>query len=301
MTTRDYPRLSIEEFGKQLIVSGDLDPVYIGLYKLLSEGKMEGSHLNRWLLAYSCLYHCGVASYLSEYEGWAFFDKLELAARNEKPAPTGDRWPRAKERRHWRGTQAILSHKALVDRYGSRPERFVDYVAHHWAQGVVDAHATRSFTEIAGRVQDHLGFGRWIAFKMADIVDRLGLARVEFKFDDVVIYDDPLLAAEMLVRQRLGLPENAQVKRSAIKEVFDYLQIYFSDYAAPPMYDRPVGLAEIETVLCKWKSHTRGHYPVHNDIVEISEGIAPWMKHSGTAMAFAAALPKLPQEAEICV
>ncbi|GAG17632.1 unnamed protein product, partial [marine sediment metagenome] len=35
-------------------------------------------------------------------------------------------------------------------------------------------------------------------------------------------------------------------------------------------------LQEVETVLCKWKSHMNGCYPMGKDTREITEGLAPW-------------------------
>src|SRR5690606_28721140 len=124
-------RLEIEEFGRRLITTGDLDPVYIALHG----AKLDDPVLHRWLIAYWCLYHCGVASYLSEFEGVRFWQELHRAARNEEPAPTGERWPRGSERRHWRGQQAIKSCGELWGRYGDEPEAMVDtIIAGGWPQ-----------------------------------------------------------------------------------------------------------------------------------------------------------------------
>lgn len=286
-----YPRLSIEEFGKVLLDSNDLDPVYCALRTCMETEVMDSDHLNRWVLAYSCLYHCGAASYLSELEGAAFFGGLIAAAKNELPAPTGERWPRGHERRHWRGGQAIDSAVELAKRYYQKPESFLGYVVN--GDGL---ESPTTFAKISERVREHRGFGGWIAFKLADMVDRLALRKVAFQFDDVVIYKDPLVAAERLARERLGLPENAQVKREVVRDVFTYVEEYFSNYSAPPLHDRPIGLPESESILCKMKSHVNGHYPLYNDIREIREGLLPWIHHSEVASFFHAAMPKLPSE-----
>lgn len=164
-------------------------------------------------------------------------------------------------------------------------------VGHGFAPGEV-----YTFKMISNRVREHRGFGGWIAFKLADMVDRLGLRKVIFNYDDVTIYRDPVVAAERLVRMRNGFPLNASVKPEAVKAVFEALEEHFSDYAAPPLGDRPVGLQEVESILCKWKSHQNGHYPIYNDIREIHEGIVPWAGVSEVASYFKAAMPKLPSE-----
>lgn len=297
MTTRDYPRLSIEEFGKILIESNDLDPTYVALYTMLSADILPQEALGRWLLAYLLCYHCGAASYLSQFEGEDFFKAIMVAARNEEPSPLGERWPRSKERRHWRGQQAIDSTTELWDRYGNKPEEFVRYVT--WGQEkIADRHAPASFREVSDRAREHRGIGGWSAFKLVDMVDRLGLRPVQFSFDDVIVYESPLKAAENLVRARLGLPKGAQIKRSAIRDVFDYLENHFSGYAAPPLYDRPINIQEVETIICCYGSMLSGHYPLYNDIREIREGLVPWAKVSEVASFFLASMPTLPQEAK---
>lgn len=292
---QNHERLPIEEFGKILLESNDLDPVYVALYTMLSGEIISREQLSRWILAYSCLYHCGAASYLSEFEGEAFFKALMVAARNEEPSPTGERWPRGHERRHWRGAQAINSCTYLWNRYASKPELFLFEIA---AIGYDFApHAVFTFKDVSDRVRSLHGFGGWIAFKLADMVDRLGLRKVTFNYDDVTIYRDPVIAAERLVIMRNNLPLNSQVKPAAVKAVFEYLEEYFSGYAAPPLGDRPVGLQEVESILCKWKSHRNGHYPLYNDIREIRTGCTPWARVSEVASFFLAAMPQLPQKA----
>ena len=46
---------------------------------------------------------------------------------------------------------------------------------------------------------------------------------------------------------------------AAVGWAVGYLTHEFRDLPAPPGWDRPVALNEIETVLCKWKAHINGH------------------------------------------
>src|SRR5690606_13153596 len=126
MAKRDYPRLDIYEFGRHLLETGDLDPVYIAL------DRMEWSQveqLGRWLVAYWAFYHCGVASWLSEHDRDSFWDVMELAARNEDPAPPGGRWPRGSERRHFRGAQSLNAIAEWRQAYGDNPHEMVSWIA----------------------------------------------------------------------------------------------------------------------------------------------------------------------------
>jgi Alpha-glutamyl/putrescinyl thymine pyrophosphorylase clade 2 len=275
MAKRSYPKLDIKTFGHHLLDSGDLDPVYL----MLHQGELPPEQRDRWLVAYWCLYDCGAASYISEFEDKAFWIALMTAAVNEAPTPLGGRWPRGHERRHFRGQQGIDAVKELMTKY-SGPEEMVNYVSH----GHFQPHVRVKFSEVAERVRSHRGFGPWMAFKVCDMLDRLGIRTVDFAQADVFMFEDPAKAAEMLYRQHAGLPETAKVKREIIiPQVVKHLCEAFSEHYAPPLGDRPVGLQEVETVLCKYKSHLNGHYPLNNDIDEIRAGLGEWSRISETA------------------
>ncbi len=252
----------------------------------------DGDQRDRWLIAYWCLYHAGSACWLSEHEGTEFWSRLMVAAVNEEPTPEGGRWPRGHERRHWRGYQAVQSCEELAARYGNRPQDMVSYVAHDMPDG-----PKLPFTEVSRRVQEHRGFGPWIAFKVGDMLDRLEIAPVNFANADVFMFKDPTMAAEMLYAQKAGMdPQlvrdgSIRVKPGVIPEVVSYLTEQFKDLTAPPIHDRPIGLQEVETVLCKWKSSLGGHYPPYNDINEIRDGLTGWADHSSTARSFLYNMP----------
>lgn len=283
MAKRDYERLSIQEFGKHLLESGDLDPVYIALEK----SEFEEAHLHRWLIAYWCFYHCGAASYLSEFEGDEFFKQMYKAAVNEEPAPNGGRWPRGHERRHFRGVQGTSAVLALHKQYGGAPEDMV--------LGIIEtAQRDSSFANVSKKIQEHRNFGPWISFKVGDMLDRVLGTRVDFTEAAVFMFKDPVKAALMLWREHHGLSESAKPKDQAlvIHQVVEHLKKEFKDFSAPPLHDRIVDLQEIETILCKFKSHLNGHYPKFNDITEIREGLNEWTEHSKTATTFLYAMPQ---------
>lgn len=285
---RDYPRLNIEAFGRQLIDSGDLDPIYIALVKCRHSGAYSEQQLFRWLLAYSCFYHAGVASYMSEVTGPEFWDRMMVAARNVTPTPFDSRWPRGHERRHFRAKIAEDSIRALEERYYVFPERFIEFC--------MGLEAETTFEEVSKRVQIHNGFGPWMGFKVADLIDRVVGVRVKFDNAAVFMFKDPEKAALLLWEQREGpkYPVNVRPKREVmLNAVTDYLIEVFSDRAAPPLGDRAINIQEVETVLCKWKSHMNGHYPLNNDIVEIDQGLAAWTAYSKAAGALFSNMPRV--------
>lgn len=286
MAGRNYDRLDIYTFGAHLLETGDLDPVYIAL------DKMEWSDADqqaRWLVAYWCFYHCGAASYISEASGKEFWQRMSVAAKNEAEAPDGGRWPRGSERRHFRGEAASKAVKTLWGRYFEDPERIVTEIA--------AGEGPLPYAMVAGRAKELPLFGPWISFKVCDMLDRLGIQAVDFDQAAVFMFDDPVKAALTLWRQHSKLPDEAKPKDEAtkvriIENVVDHLSEHFKGFTAPPRHERPVGLQEIETILCKWKSHRNGHYPLFNDIDEIRHGLSGWGEHCETARAMLHAMPK---------
>lgn len=288
--SRNYPRWDIETLGRHLITNGDLDPIYTALVRAKQAGDFSVPQLCRWLLGYWCYYHAGVASFLSEKEGEEFWHWMMVAARNEEETPAGGRWPRGHERRHYRAKIAVDSVTSLQARYGDRPENMALYVG---ARATEDERLP--FRTVSARAQEHKGFGPWIGFKIADMMDRVMGVPVDFDNAAVFMFKDPEKAAMMLweLREAHKYPENAKPKRDAILSgVADYLIGRFADLASPPLGDRPVNIQEVETVLCKWKSHMNGHYPLWNDIHDVNTGLEPWAGCCSTARAFLNHMPK---------
>lgn len=284
--SRNYEKLSIEEFGAHLLGTNDLDPIYVALRKM----QLPEAQLNRWLLAYWCLYNGGEASYLSEFEGREFFEMLNHAAENVREAPIGGRWPRGAERRHWRGAQATSSVEYLINRYDERPEDMATYCAGGLA-------GETTFAEVTKRVQEHRLFGPWIGFKVADMVDRVMGKPVSFDNAAVFMFKDPFKAALMQYDMNPNIPmySVSPTDNEKVMHVAAHLIEHFKGFQAPPLGDRPVNIQEVETILCKWKSHQNGHYPLFKDIIEIREGAEPWAKVSKTAEAFLEAMPEVKQ------
>lgn len=280
MAGRNYDRLAIEEFGRRLIVSGDLDPVYIALV----EAQWDQAQLAKWLIAYWCFYSTGVACYASEQPTAKFWKVLETAAENEQETPVGGRWPRGHERRHARGEQGKRMVSGLRCRYKDNPEGMINTICSGSHMAAVD-NLMMPYEDIANAVKKHTLFGPWISFKICDMVDRVLGIPVSFKNAHVFMFKDPVKAAVMLWRERTGMPENAKPKdlNAVIEQIVDMLIAEYADLEAPPYNDRAIGLQEVETVLCKWKSHMNGHYPINNDIDEICGSLVSWAQVSGAA------------------
>lgn len=251
-----YPKLGIYKFGRQLIETGDLDPVYILLYK----AELPSARLYRLLLAYWLYYHLGVACHLSKRSGKAFYrEALRLA----KP---GSKTPRGTERRHFRGEAALKCIKWFEKKY-PKPE---DAVAHLIRQG---KNTTLSLSlQLTNRWPL---FGPWIGFKVADMLSVLELSNIQFPIENLIMYSEPVKGAEMYAKR---MSKKKGWGLMPVESVVYRLQAHFQMFKAPPAYNRRVGVQEVETILCKWKSHRNGHYPVGKDTKEIKEGLKGWGK-----------------------
>jgi hypothetical protein len=255
--------LSWQKFGAALLDTGDLDPIYIMLYK----AKLEPSLLKRWLLAYWCFYNSATATRIAE--GRDFWQQCQLAY--------DEKWPRGAERRHFRGETCLKSLESL--RKFGPPEFIVDYLA-----------TSRTYAEVEQKVGMFYGFGPWITWKIADMLERVLAVPVDFSNTSLNIYSEPRKGAALIKYS----DANAELSDSDMEEVLLDMQLEFHDYTAPPRYDRALNIQEFETCLCKSKSHFNRHYPVGKDIKEIRESLEKMPERSDIIELLLKALPPTP-------
>lgn len=259
--SRTYERLPCAEFGRRLLEIGDLDPLYIGLY-----GMRAHRELPPFLLSYWCFYHIGAASHMADQHRRslkAYWETMRIAAQNEEPTPHGTRWPRAAERRHFRGKKCVDA-IVRIQREFIMPAHFVETLR-----------ASKA-AEVVGLAKKRPMFGDWSAFKIADMMERTIGHPVSFDEADVLMFDAPRQGALMLCERELedetrGLPE---IER--IRTALAHLKSELGGITAPGGPARPLGIQEFETILCKWKSHLNGHYPIGKDIRELRQHLEEW-------------------------
>lgn len=243
-----YRTLDFVPFGRDLLDSYDLDPIY----PMLVKANLPLRQMKRWLLAYWCYYAAGPASYISEWKGEEFWDAMSAGI------PT---YPRGHERRHWRGNAARESLADLRANGIKAPEYVVDIMTRG-----------NDFQTISKDVQSFIGFGPWIAWKIADMAERVLQKPVDFSNANLFMYRDPVRGAALLYHGDQFHPITAEELQTTIGMIQDS----FRGYKAPPYGDRPLTVQEIETLLCKWKSHMNGHYPMGNDSFDIAHGLQGW-------------------------
>lgn len=273
--SRRYERMDIETFGVHLLTSGDLDPVYLAVPSITDDGQRR-----RWLVAYAAYYHCGAACWLSEQTGRGFWDAMMMAAKNVSPAPDGGRWPRGHERRHFRGAQAVAGIADWSAKHPN-PETLFDCVAD----------AGPRLSAVIERAREYRSVGSWLAFKVADLIDACLGVDLDQSEVDLFLYDTPFQSLLAEYERRHGIPHEPDVAASSMMEM---LRQRFSRYDVPHKPGKQADLFCLETIACKHGSHMSGHYPLYNDIDDITRGMQSWLATCATARAFLAAMPQRP-------
>lgn len=242
-------------FGEKLIQTQDLDPVYV-LVSSCPELKNK-EKLRRWLLAYWSFYHMGTASWITDGED-NYWDRFMDAASTKDHL-------RCPERRHYRGQNALKSVAYLH-------ERGIDSL---FSEIEIDA----SCSDVMKQTKKWVGFGPWIGFKIADMLERLQLARIAFNVDDVYLFDSPLEGAKRLRESVSATVNDSEVGPWAV----EYLINKLGHLKAPPLFERNVSVQEVETVLCKWKSYTNNKYHIGEDITSCQKCLNQYQLRSPTA------------------
>lgn len=273
-------RLTIEQFGEVLLKTGDLDPMYLAV----NAAKLPTEQLHRLMLSYFCFYHLGAAARMAEARTASHFWEMMRMAAAYSPVhmPKAMAWPRGAERRHYRGMQAMKSMAELEGAYNSPKTSVTAAIQHFIGASGRDA---LTFKSVSKAVQEHRGFGEWIAFKVADVAERVLGYNVDFTDCELGIYKDPRQGAAVAYlgkepakgRDFDGAAWDWPITDDQLKTITDYYVWYFSHLVRRPKYmTRNVNVQEVETIFCKYKSHLKGHYPVGKDTVEIGHGLDGW-------------------------
>ncbi len=261
--------MEIKEFGAKLLLSKDLDPLYVLLNEARERELLPYPQLAQFCLAYWCFYHAGVAAWICD--DWEdedkFWIRMSIAAQN-----TRKEFPRGKERRHFRGNAAIESVYDLNAQRGIWSNEAQKY----WgAEEIVTAAHRATFKDTAKAVKKWVGFGNWMAFKVADMFDRVLMLPVDFSDCALDMYDGPIKGAELYIETYASwtLKGTNTTKGYKVNHAVKELLEHFKGFDAPPSNDRKVNIQEVETILCKWKSHMNGHYYVGEDIHDLKKAL----------------------------
>ena len=248
------------EFGEALIETEDLDPVYT----ILHRSELPQDQKLRWCLSYWLLYNAGFSSFVSEKQGSEFYGLLYQGLGTVR---------RGAERRHFRGSKALKS-VAWIESRG-KPESVLEWL-----------YETVEYGEVARRAAEIPMFGSWITWKLCDMGERCLGFPIDFSDCSLAIYRDPAQGAALI---ETG---DWRAKGVDVAEVAKRVEREFHTFLAPPGFDRPVGIQEVETIFCKWKAFFKGSYYLGKDIVDIGERLEE--TDGRTAKRLSRCLPAVP-------
>jgi len=258
-------------FGRDLILTKDLDPLYVGVYG----AQLSQPELATFLLTYFMFYNAGFSAQMVDVynaeSGGGYWKAMKLAVATKETR-------RGTERRHFRGKAAIDAVQFMSELYYF-PTDALNYICL--------AGERVAFRTVMERAQKWPQFGPWIAFKVADMMDRCGYCSVDSDGCDLAMYDTPVKGAR-LYAELAGRPD------APVDYAIGELTRLYKGLTAPPAGDRPIGIYEVETVLCKVKSASTGHYYVGKDTIEIREMLAHEAE-SPTARRILAHMPETDQ------
>lgn len=246
-------KMNCYEFGRKLIETKDLDPIYV----LVWESQLDEKEMQRWLLSYWCFYNVGTACWIADAKG-DFWEKMSVAAASKD-------YPRCHERRHFRGAVAIKAVEELRKR--GLAALFDDCIQ-----------AAPNAANIMDVVRRWYLFGPWIAFKAADMLERLNVCPVEFETRTAFYDGSPTEGAQVLWRTENCEADEPIWDASAKQQVTEWAAAHIlnelGDLKAPPRYERTINVQEAETICCKHVSYLNGRYHIGEDVEACRKGLA---------------------------
>lgn len=262
-------KLSIYEFGEKLIETQDLDPVYVILY----HSNWPIDKMQKWLLAYWCFYHVGTACWIVDHKD--YWLAMRTAAGSKE-------YPRTTNRRHFRGTNAMNSVAYLESRGVDDLFKWFTYCRNFGLAPPAK--------DVMQHVQEWVGFGPYVSFKVADMLERVGICKVTFSGVSEYLYSSPQEGARRLWKQEFGFesPTQADADNHAYVALSDHLQSTLNCKLAPPSYNRYINIQEIETILCGWNSYMKGYYELGKDTQAIREGMLKFARCKSAQQLIAA-------------
>ena len=231
---------TFEEFAKCDVYTGDIDPTYWAMNRATREYGMCWT--TRFCVGMLAFYHMGTAADAAEYEDELFWQHLK------RMYPTA---PRASERRHFRGA-AGLEALNLMEKMSPDPDNFFQQFPQTY-RGVVSVCSNRLAQ-----------FGPYFQLKICDYMDRcLNIPIRDMYGLERNLPSFPAKAVGFL-HPELSIPLGFQKAVERVQAL---------GLMAPPKFDRPIGPAEVETILCDWKRAKTGSSWLGADVLDKYEAM----------------------------
>lgn len=217
----------------------DVEPMYVAIHR----SGLSRLTKQKLCLAEGLADHLGLAAQMAE-GSFFWVNALKYV---QQPLRGG-------ARRHFRGRVAVEAVHQLSSHYPDVSDFFDSLPS--------DFHEARDY------ICDLPQFGFFSAFKIADMAERTCGCTIDFS---------KAWLADLAKFPRRGLTLAAQYLGTAdVEGLLCDLQDYKWDRLAPPLYDRPLNLQEIETCLCNY-GHKKWHPPGYEgrELRKLLEGFGP--------------------------
>lgn len=232
--------------AKATIITDDLDPVYVGVQRSMSQLGEAKTH--RFLTAMVLYYHIGLACQITDSsDDLNFWEVMEANYEGTK---------RGTERRYFRGEQGTRSLNYLKKTFKT-PTDFITGLYRP------------KYSQLMTAFEPVPAFGPYFVWKIQDFYDRILSMPIEPDTCVLHLPGEPLKGME-LVRKEMGLDGYT------VKQMFDYMEAALhleGVVTAPPLHDRPVDIREIETCMCMLKHYYNGSDYVGKDLVDKYESL----------------------------
>lgn len=275
--TSDWPQFV--EFAREHIASGDIDPVYPVLKHLIRNDPPEAAHGRVFAyLSYYSLASSESALAAGLHDWWKFSEGREVAR-------SYHRYPTGVERRALRGGYNMARHlESLADTvelYGCSWRRWL-------RRGVIENQPLLSWERMRVVATEPWGNGRWASYKTCEVLWK--------------VLDYPLQATDMGNEFSSGPREGLAMVLGSAPQGNTRDAVRKVDHVAEHLRARleeelghALGIEELETILCDWKSVRKGKYYVGHDIDMMLEGLSaefvPEQVRASVLEARAATLP----------
>ena len=230
---------TFEDYAKVDFAIGDNDPVYFAVRRARDVwGRDWAARFCVGMLAY---YHMGTAVKAAEYEGAAFWDYLEEQYNTA---------PRGAARRHFRGSNGAKG-LASMRAFAADPVQFFDNMPDTYL-GIKELCQTKLAQ-----------FGPYFWLKIADYMDRCLGEEIDYDGLQYNLSTVPAKATQILY-PKFSIPEAFELACR---------RLYNQGLLAPPTYERLIGPAEVETILCDWLHAKQGTNWLGADLITKREAL----------------------------
>jgi hypothetical protein len=259
LTAEGKERLpDLVRFGRHLLASGDIDPIYPILRSIHQERRFNEEQALWHSFLYVAWYHLPV--------GHAAFDwaprSISKAAYGKHIRNIGSTWPTGIERRSNRGGRVFTHIESFCHVTSHIP--LSQWFRNGFVTAPTLAKRNANWRMLNERLQAVWGNGRWAAYKHCEVLRR--------------VHDLPVEAPDMGHRFSSGPREGLATLYGPLEGQGEAV-IAVLDGQGRDLQERlekrglTVDVEELETILCNWKSLLKGKYYVGHDIDELQEQI----------------------------